>query len=102
MNKQELFKKYNVDESHSEWDLTIDNWMSVEIFRVLNEGRLPRENDDTIRYCVDFLDKLRADDVFRAKIYKEHGLNFGSFYLTAKRMVYRYSGKILEELNQQK
>lgn len=29
MTKQELFKKYNIDETHSEWDNSIDNWMSV-------------------------------------------------------------------------
>lgn len=35
MTKEELFEKYNIDESHSEWDDVMDSWYSVEIYKLL-------------------------------------------------------------------
>lgn len=35
MTKEELFEKYNINESHSEWDDVIDSWYSVEIYKLL-------------------------------------------------------------------
>jgi len=42
MNKKELFKKYSINESHNVWDDSIDNWSSVEVYRVMHDGNLPR------------------------------------------------------------
>lgn len=94
MTREELFKKYHIDESHSQWSGFIDNWMSVEVFRIMNDGRLPEQKDNTLKYVLDFLDKA----------HKERGLilndpNGGSMYLTAKRMVYRFADQILLEIN---
>jgi len=96
MTKKELFKKYMINESHSEWSETTDNWMSIEIFRLMNEGRLPTDEDTSIKYITDFLDECfdpkRINNLMRLP-------NFGSYYLTAKRMVYRFSDSILQEIN---
>ena len=94
MNREELFEKYSIKESHDKWDMSIDNWYSVEIFREMHGGELPNgENEKSILYVTKFLDKCH-DDVgyfFSLK-------NNGSFYMTAKRMIYRHCDLILKEL----
>ena len=96
MDKQELFKKYSINESHSEWDNKIDNWISVELYRVMHKGDLPPEGDASVLWIVDFLDKFKTDTVFKVTIMKRD--DFGSLYLTSKRMVYSLADKILEDL----
>lgn len=96
MTKEELFKKYSVDETHSVWDSSIDQWFSIEIFRVMHDGRLPGENDLSLKYIVDFLDKFKKDTKFLHEMMKKE--SWGSFYLTAKRSVYRYADILLKEL----
>ena len=98
MTKEELFKKYYIDESHSEWDNQIDNWVSVEIYRVMHGGNLPDNKDTSIKYITDFLDKRNKD-------FKWWAMNvmcrkdWGSLYLTAKRLVYSLSEQIIAEAN---
>lgn len=94
MNKEELFKKYSINESHSEWNNRIDNWMSVEVFRIMHEGRLPTENDISVKYVTDFLDKTK-DMKFMCELMKRQ--DWGSLYLTAKRMVYQFSEQLLNK-----
>lgn len=95
MNKLELFEKYKIDESHNAWDMSIDNWYSVEIFRKMNNGDLPnKENETTLLYITDFLDKCHDDIVWFFSLE-----NRGIFYITAKRQVYKFSEQILIELN---
>lgn len=97
MTKEELFKKYNINESHCEWDYKIDNWISVEIFRIMHDGRLPIETDISLKYIIDFSDKIRNPKMFGENIGNN---NFGSLYLTSKRMIYRFCDEILKEINQ--
>ena len=97
MTKQELFKKYNIDESHSEWDNSIDNWMSVELYRVMHNGNLPPQNDTSVKWITDFLDKVKSDTKFFAKLRQRQPDDFGSLFLTAKRMVYSLSDQIISE-----
>jgi len=94
MNKKELFKKYSINESHSKWDNRIDNWMSVEIYRIMHDGKLP-DDDISIKYIVEFLDKIK-DDKFMSELTDRD--DWGSLYLTAKRSVYRHADDILNEL----
>ena len=96
MTKEQLFKKYSINESHSKWDNQIDNWISVEIFRLMHEGRLPNEKDIGSKYVINFLDKLmkKKDYAFELITQRE---DFGSLYLTAKRMIYRFSDNILKD-----
>jgi len=96
MTKKELFKKYMINESHSEWDNRIDNWISVEIFIIMHDGRLPIETDTSLKYIIDFSDKIRNPKMFGKNIGNN---NFGSLYLTSKRMLYRFSDSILQEIN---
>lgn len=93
--KQELFKKYSIDESHSEWSNNIDNWFSIEVYRVMHNGELPTMEDKTVKFVTDFLDKANSD----AKWFFGLADN-GSLYLTAKRMVYRYADLILTEADE--
>lgn len=97
MTKQELFKKYSIDESHKEWSNVIDNWMSVEVYRVMHGGELPNHTDMSAKYITEFYDKFHADEKFQAEIMKRN--DWGSLYLTTKRMIYRYADIILKEIN---
>lgn len=93
MNKEELFKKYSIDESHNTWDNRVDNWMSVEVYRVMHDGKLPPTDDMSVGWITDFLDKIHSDTAWFFSL-----PNKGSLYLTAKRMVYSLSDKILENI----
>jgi len=74
----------------------IDNWMSVEIFRFMHGGRLPVETDNTWKYITDFLDKSNDIKWWAKNVMVRP--DWGSLYLTAKRMVYKYQEPILKEL----
>lgn len=93
MTKEELFNKYSIKESHSEWSSGIDNWMSVEIYRLMHNGELPKPEDASTKWITEFLDKTQ--DVKFVKTLMERG-DFGSLYLTAHRMVYRYADQLVE------
>jgi len=95
MTKQELFKKFNIDESHKEWDSRIDNWMHIEIFRVMHDGRLPNRKDTTVKYILHFAEKLQTRN---GLIELSKRADFGSIFLTHKRLLYRFADGILEEL----
>ena len=94
MTEKELFEKYDINESHSKWE-SIDSWMSVELFRFMN-NRLPNENDIDLKHVIDFLDKMKNDKRFF--ITAVSMVHFGSLYLTAKRMIYRFSEDIIKYL----
>jgi hypothetical protein len=92
MSKQELFKKYSIDESHSEWSNKIDNWNSVEVYRIMHGGKLPESEDHSIEWVTEFLDKQKDMPWWVENVMSKP--NWGSIYLTAKRMVYRYSEQL--------
>jgi hypothetical protein len=96
MTKKELFDKYKITEKHNKWDNVVDNWMSVEVFMEMHDGKLPEQDDYSIAYVLEFLDKMKNDLSYGMKIL--HGKNGGSLFLTAKRMVYCYADQILEEI----
>ena len=91
MQREELFRKYGIDESHSIWDDSIDTWMSIEIFRIMHGGKLPSPKDMSIKYVLDFLDKTK-DILFMKDLMTRK--EWGSLYLTAKRMVYRHGNDL--------
>jgi len=75
MIKKDLFEKYLINESHNVWENGIDNWMSVEVYRIMHEGDLPSGNDLTTKWVVDFLDEVHDSPE------KHFGSeNFGSLY----------------------
>jgi len=92
MTKKELFKKYHIDKSHNKWDNNIDNWISVEIYRIMHNGNLPGD-DKSSKWVCEFLDKLKSDNEFMLKMTQRN--DFGSLYLTAKRMVFTLHESIL-------
>ena len=94
MTKEQLFLKYSINESHSEWDHKIDNWMSVEIYRIMHDGNLPDENNLTGIWVCDFLDKRKDMDWWVENVISKP--DWGSLYLTAKRMIYRHWHLIIE------
>lgn len=93
MTKQELFKKYSIDESHNVWDNSIDNWMSVEVYRIMHNGELPLPDDKSVNWITEFLDKQNDTKWWVANVMSRK--DWGSLYLTAKRMVYSLSEQIL-------
>ena len=93
MTKDELFKKYHIAEGHKTWEPAIDNWVSVEIYRVMHDGELPPPDDTNVKYVLDYLDKS-SDPAF----FFSHP-NAGSLYTTAHRMVYRYADQLVKELS---
>lgn len=92
MTKEQLFKKYSIDESHNKWE-SIDSWMSVEIYRLMHNGNLPPSNDMSVNWITEFLDK-QNDMAWWVKNVMSHK-DWGSLYLTAKRMVYALSDQII-------
>lgn len=94
MSENELFIKYSINESHSQWEPMIDTWNGVEIYKIM-KGKLPDLEDKDTLYILKFLDKCNNDFMFTREV-----SNFGSMYLTAKRSVFRFSDKILEQLNE--
>lgn len=91
--KQALFDKYEINQSHAVWDRGLDSFMSVELFRLMND-RLPDENDTGFKHAIDFLDKIENDKQFFQKVFSN--VHFGSLYLTAKRIIYRFADDILK------
>ncbi len=57
MTKEQLFKKYSINESHNVWQNEVDNWMSVEVYRIMHDGKLPDPDDTDVNYVTEFLDK---------------------------------------------
>jgi hypothetical protein len=98
MTKKQLFEKYNINTSHSTWNDLIDNRMSIEIYRLMHNGNLPPENDMSIRWILDFLDKAKNDMKWWSKNVMSRR-DWGSLYLTAKRMVYSLADQIITEIN---
>ena len=97
MTKEELFKKYSIDESHNVWE-SIDSRMSVEIYRIMHNGNLPPQDDKSIKWVFDFLDKSKNYMTWWAKNVMNRK-DWGSLFLTAKRMVYKLSDLILQEVS---
>ena len=93
MTKEELFKKYSIDESHKEWNNQIDNWMSVEIYRIMHNGELPLKTDLSANWITDFLDKTKDMNYMKQLMQRDE---WGSLYLTAKRLVYKLSDQIIK------
>lgn len=84
---RKMYDKYHINGSHATWDPVTDNWMSVELYRVMHDGNLPDPDDVSFDYVLDFL-----DDIELQKQLMQTREDFGSLYLTAKRMIYqRYS-----------
>lgn len=94
--KEDLFKKYHIDESHNVWDRGIDSWMSIEVYRIMHNGNLPT-GDPTIKWVCDFLDKPYKDMKWWVKNVMSRA-DWGSLFLTSKRMVYMHHEQILKEL----
>lgn len=97
MNKQELFKKYHIDESYYQWDNQIDNWFSVEVYRIMHNGQLPNGSEPSYKWVTEFLDKQEDMSWWVENVMSRN--DWGNLYLTAKRMVYRYASEILETFN---
>lgn len=96
MTKQELFEKYSINETHNVWE-SIDSWMSVELYRVMHDGNLPPQGDTSVGWITEFLDKVKSDMKFFAKLRQRQPDDFGSLFLTAKRMVYSLADQIITE-----
>lgn len=101
MTQKELFKKYGIDESHNAWSIT-DSRYAIDIFRFMH-NRLPNDNDTTLKYIIEFTDQMHAKKggvlPRLIKFCDKNNLNWGSFYLTAKRMIYKFSNEIITEIN---
>lgn len=96
MTKQELFEKYSIDDSHNKWTPEIDNWASIEVYRIMHDGKLPKPENDSVKWIIDFLDKQNDMPWWVKNVMSKP--RWGSLYLTSKRMVYRYCDQILKEL----
>lgn len=97
MTKEELFKKYNINESHNIWENKIDNWMSIEIYRIMHNGNLPPKKDMSTKWVCDFLDKRHDIEWWKKNVMKFE--YWGSLFLTAKRLICTMSDEILKEIN---
>ncbi|HXP52148.1 MAG TPA: hypothetical protein VN922_19485 [Bacteroidia bacterium] len=97
MTKEELFAKYHINESHNVWETGIDSWHSVEVYRIMHEGKLPPADDLSVKWVIDFLDKQKDMKWWVKNVMSRK--DWGSLYLTSKRMVCTMYEQILAELN---
>ncbi len=95
LERQKLFEKYGINKSHNVWDNKIDNWMSVEIYRIMHNGNLPPSDDISVNWITDFLNKCNYDDKFMGILMQRD--DWGNLYLTAKRLIYKLSNQILKQ-----
>lgn len=96
MTKEELFKKYHINNSHAHWNNQIDAWVSVEIYRLMHEGNLPPDDDTSTKWITDFLDKTEDINWWSKNVMTRK--DWGSLYLTAKRLCYHHYEQIIEEM----
>ena len=90
MTQKKLFSEFGIDENQfrSIWSSN-DDWNSVEIYRLM-KGCLPQPDDMSLKYALEFLRTSPSVE----------GYHFiGDPYMTAKKMIYRYSDYFLQELN---
>ena len=93
MTKEQLFAKYHINQTHDIWNDQVDNWSSVEVYRLMHDGNLPQAGDMSVDWVIKFLDKQDDMDwwIKNVMIRKD----WGSLYLTAKRMVYRFADRLI-------
>lgn len=96
MTKEELFEKYHIDESHNVWENSIDNWMSIEVFRIMHNGELPPPDNFSVVWVTNFLDKQHDMKWWVKNVMCRK--DWGSLYLTSKRMVYQFADELLKQL----
>lgn len=97
MTKPELFARYSLNETHKNWDDKIDSWNSVEIYRLMHDGKLPPMNDKSIWWLIQFLDNSQND----IKWWRNYVMileNRKSLILTAKRMIFKHADQIINPL----
>lgn len=70
--------------------------MSIEIYRIMHDGNLPESSNISVNWIIEFLDKQDDIEWWANNIMTRN--DWGSLYLTAKRMVYRFADQILETI----
>lgn len=69
--------------------------MSVELYRVMHNGNLPPQGDTSVKWITDFLDKKNDIKWWVKNVMSRP--DWGSLFLTAKRMVYSLADQIIAE-----
>lgn len=88
---KQIRKKYQIDYSHSGWNIMVDNWMSVEVWQAV-KGELPPNNlteEEILEVSVDVPMKFLDNTKLHKKLQKEDNQKFIAMFATAKRMLYR-------------
>ncbi|MDO8997220.1 MAG: hypothetical protein Q7U77_11385 [Sediminibacterium sp.] len=98
LTKESLFKKYKIAPSHKVW-IDYDSWMLIEIYRLMNDGKLPAPDDNSVLLVVNFIDKIFSEPKWWADIMGKRE-DWGSLFLTAKRSIYRFADEIILQMNQ--
>lgn len=70
--------------------------MSVEIYRIMHNDKLPSIKNEPVKWIADFLDKKNDMDWWVKNVMSRS--DWGALYLTAKRMVYKFSDQIINEM----
>ena len=71
--------------------------MSIEVYRIMHGGNLPPQNDTSVKWIIDFLDKKNDMKWWVKNVMSRP--DWGSLFLTAKRMVYSLSDQIIAEVS---
>ena len=99
MTKQELFEKYAVNEKYSHWDERDDRAISILIFRFMEQ----QPGTTSMKYNLDFLDGCIKSVPFMKRLITAYpSPQWEMLFLTAKRTVYKFADRILEEINNEK
>lgn len=94
---EQLFKEHDIGSSHTTFD-RIDEWNSVGIYKLMHDGNLPfgSDADTSILWITEFLDKTKTDHRFVSEMRRQR-YKIGTLQPTAKRLVYKFADKIINE-----
>lgn len=95
--KETLFEKYKIKEEDNKWE-SIDSWFSVEIYRLMHDGKLPPGDDNSTKWVIEFLDKIHTDPKWCGNTVMVRN-DWGNLITTSKRMISTLHEQILIEIN---
>lgn len=95
MTKEEFYEKYDISEEHNKWE-SIDDWVSVEIYRAMHDGELPPREMKSYLWMTEFYDRIGTLWFIKEIMSKP---NWGSYVTTCKRLIYHHQHLILGEIN---
>jgi len=92
-----MFELYKIHDAHKTWT-TDDSWFSIELYRMMHNGELPPKDDLSVTWILDLNNKFADREWFVKNVINKRE-DWGSLFLTLKRLSFMVADKLLEEIN---